>query len=248
MPLLALNETVTLVEAEEAVEAAAVVRAVVVGLVIAVAVEATVADVEAALTVGDLETSRVRRRPFKGMAELCHPSCRTKWTKVRFTCLSTSHWRTRQLLTRYFDRWLVASTLWALWVVGSKLYSSTGDVGFEITSSEVVQLVGFCILNQWAIPVGLTSINTVGFELRSRQEPSYTPFGYLEGDRASCGLLWLLWASEGFIKSFLSISTIRCISPSSFVYSLGLPGTPVTLALSVFLADEFGCNTRTRLR
>jgi hypothetical protein len=93
MPLLALNETVTLVEAEEAVVAAVVVRAVVVGLVIAVAVEATVADVEAALTVGDLETLRVRRRPFKGMAELCHHSCRTKWAEVRFACLSTSHWR-----------------------------------------------------------------------------------------------------------------------------------------------------------
>jgi hypothetical protein len=88
MLLLVLSEMVILhVEAEVAVVAVAVVHAVVVDLVIAVAVEAIVADVEAAPTVGDLETLRVRRRPFKGMAELCHYSCRTKWTKVRF-CLS----------------------------------------------------------------------------------------------------------------------------------------------------------------
>jgi hypothetical protein len=99
MPLLALSETVTLrVEAEVAAVAVAVVHAVVVDLATVAAVEVTVVDVEAALIVEDLETSRVRRKPFKGMAELCHHSCRTKWTKVRFACLSRSHWRTHQLL------------------------------------------------------------------------------------------------------------------------------------------------------
>ncbi len=49
------------------------------------------------------------------------------------------------------------------------LYSLVGDVGFEITSSEV--------RNLWAVPVGflwaLTYDYTVGFELRSRDEPFY---------------------------------------------------------------------------
>jgi len=47
---------------------------------------------------------------------------------------SGGHWSIPRPFMRYFDRWLVACGIWALWVVGSKLYSFVGDVGFERAS------------------------------------------------------------------------------------------------------------------
>jgi hypothetical protein len=107
-----------------------------------------------------------------------------------------------------------------------------GDVGFEITSSEVTQLWA---LSLWAVPVGFCGLWHVIIQWALNYEVETNLFmlsEYLRKDRASCGLLWGLGAQSkvsGFLFPLRAFQWASCQSLGA--HSLVSTGSLVVIYL-----------------